>query len=250
MKKIIYLAVAVILLQVLAGCSKEMLLYSCDKETNEWVKTNLAEIQQMNRNDVLKLSVVQQQGCFNAFTPEQRYNVWINKLIQARNVGLNSSEITHIDLLLSKMKVEWYDKKTRGNAVRFAEINDFTKKWIDDAFNVLGWSVVEVGSIAASLYDVEKEDNIIVLKTEQIARASMSCMVDDECLEGLMCIDGVCVDKDGKKDCNCHTTESSWLMCNSLAGYKCIDSKTSGCDPTSWGCGLLWFTPCNGLCKK
>jgi len=227
MKNFLLIAITAVLLQALIGCQKEELLYSCDKETNEWVKNNLAEIQQMNRSDMLPLSGEQQRGCFRAFTPEQRYGVWIDKLIQVRNIGLNSKELKHIDLLLATMKVDWFDEQTREDADRFAEIDQFLKEWVDNAYNLLGWSRDEVGSIVASLYEVERKDNTIVLRVIDVIT-----MADHGGGGG----------SGGYTfDCNCYIYDD-WCFNNK----KCKNDV--GCNKSNWGCGSFWSNGCNGLC--
>jgi len=221
MKNFLLIAITAVLLQALTACQKEELLYSCDKETNEWVKNNLAEIQQMNRNDVVKLSGEKQRGCFRAFTPEQRYNAWIDKLIQVRNIGLNSKELKHIDLLLAKMKVEWYNENIIKDAIRFAEIDEFLKEWVDNAYNVLGWSRDEVGRIVASLYDLEKKDNTIILRNSTVV---------GEISDGL----------GTGRDCEC-SLKSDWCW----GGYTCKKDK---CDEQLW-CGTLFVYRCTAMCK-
>ena len=127
----------------------------------------------MNRSDMLLLSDVKQRGSFNAFTPEQRYNVWIDKLIQVRNMGINSEEQIHIDLLIAKIKISWFDEQTKKDPVRTSEIDRFLRKWVDDAYNLSGWDRDAIGRMIATLYDVEGKDNTIVVKSNLVA-------IDDE----------------------------------------------------------------------
>ena len=222
MKKIFYwTAIAVILLQVVTACSKEEKFYTCDPETDAWVKNNLTEIQLMHRQDLQPFSDEQQRGCFRAFTPEQRYKVWIDKLIHVGNLNLSRDKVQHIDVLIAKMKVNWYDEKAREDTTFSAEIDNFIQQWIADAYK-LGWTRNEIGGIVATLREVEIKDNTIVLKNSP----------DLDSTE-----DG---DKGIIYDCEC-SLRSDWCWWSTC--------KNKICDKTGW-CGTLFLYECNGMCVQ
>jgi len=193
MKKTIYIAVATIILLQLTACNEEeKLLYSCDAETNAWVEDNLVEIQQMKWSDVIPLPDGQQRACYAAFTPQQRYNVWLDKLVDVRNISLRHDQIQHIDVLLAKMKVNWFDEATKKDAELFAEIELFLEQWINDACK-LGWTQDELGRIGTTLNKVEIKDNTIVIKRfeqEDASRWLYNCSCnkyDDWCSGAMTC---------------------------------------------------------------
>ncbi|MCL2098312.1 MAG: bacteriocin fulvocin C-related protein [Bacteroidales bacterium] len=226
MKNLLYLIAATVIMLHVSACSKE-LVYSCDPETNEWVKENFEAIQQMTRADLLPLSGIKQRGCFRAFTPEQRYNAWIDKLVQVRNLNLRFDQIQHIDALMVKMRVSWFDEKAREDAKLSAEINDFLEQWVNGAYQ-LGWSKNEIGRIVALLEDVEKEDDTIILRN-----GTYEYVADFE-REGSGGGGG------NKPGCNC-----------SLSDDWCFGSYCDRflCEQTSHGCGTLWMKKCTGRCS-
>jgi Spy/CpxP family protein refolding chaperone len=84
---------------LLTSCQQEALpVYSCDPEINKWANENVREILVMTRTQFLELDANYQRAAFNAFTPQQRVNVWKTKLEETLQLEwtTNLSQITGI----------------------------------------------------------------------------------------------------------------------------------------------------------
>ena len=129
MKKNLQLSILIFALIAITvtGCKKIEEVYSCDSVTNEWVKSNLKTIQQMTRQDLLQLELEKQIPAYRAFTPEQKYNCWVDKLKQVKSLEWTEKEFAHICLLEESMKIEWFEDGFRKN--NFDQIDNFLKKW-------------------------------------------------------------------------------------------------------------------------
>ena len=217
MKKNLTLLILIIALiaTTVTGCKKMEEIYACDPVTNEWVKSNLQTIQQMNRQDLLQLEQEKQIPAFRAFTPEQKYDCWMDKLEQVKSLEWTEKEISHICLLAESMKLEWFEKNFMKN--NFDKINIFLNKWVNDGFLYFGWTKDEVGRMVACLYDVEMEDENVILRVG---------------------IGGGTIGVEAR--CTCSQT-SDWCFW----GEKCRNISCSG---GGIGCGTLWLYQCDGSC--
>jgi uncharacterized protein YxeA len=219
MKKIIIITTALLLAFIaiaVTRCKKMEEVYACDPVINEWVKSNLRTIQQMNRQYLLQLELEKQSPAYKAFTPEQKYNCWVDKLEQVKSLEWTEKEFTHICLLAETMKLEWFEDNFRKT--NFDRIDNFLKKWVDDGYSYFGWTKDEVGRMVACLKEVAMEDGNVVLKEAG----------------------GGSGEAGGKKPaCTC-SLESDW--CN--GGDKC---KNIPCQGHPY-CGTLWFYYCDGRC--
>lgn len=80
----------------LFSCQQDEMLYSCDPEVNEYIKSNLSDIQTMSRNRFLEIERDLQPSIFNAFTPEQKQLIWIEKFQNILSLRLaNKEKKTH-----------------------------------------------------------------------------------------------------------------------------------------------------------
>jgi hypothetical protein len=203
---------------IVTGCKKMEEVYSCDPVTNEWVKSNLKTIRTMNRQDMLQLEPEKQMGAFVAFTPEQKYNCWVDKLEQVKSLEWTVKEFAHICLLAETMKLEWFEDKYKKN--NFEKIDHFLTQWVNDGAAYFGWTKDELGRMVACLHDVAMEDQNVVLKAAS----------------------GVAVMKGIDPACTC-SRESDWCSW----GEKC---KNIPCQGREWGCGTLIWHRCDGRCGE
>jgi uncharacterized protein YxeA len=222
MKKIIIITTALLLAFIaiaVTRCKKMEEAYACDPVINEWVKSNLKTIQHMNRQDLLQLEEEKQIPAFRAFTPEQKYNCWVDKLEEVKSLEWTEKEFTHICLLAETMKLEWFEdnyKKTN-----FDQIDNFLNQWVNDGYSYFGWTKDEVGRMVACLKEVAMEDGNIVLKATPPGATTG--------------------DKDARQPCTC-SQSSDWCQ----SGERCSNAN---CDETSLGCGTLLLHGCNGRCN-
>ena len=216
MKKQLNLSILIIALIAITvtGCKKNEEIYACDPITNAWVKSNLETIRTMNRQDLLQLDMEKQIPAFRAFTPKQRYDCLVDKLEQVKSLEWTDKEFAHICLLTESMQLEWFEDNFRKN--NFEKINNFLNKWVNDGYVYFGWTKDEIGRMVACLYDIDMEDESVVLKTGPSIGIGISPI------------------------CTCSKT-SDWCSW----GEKC---KNIGCDTRSWGCGTLLIFECDGRC--
>ena len=219
MKKNLLLSILIIALIAIAviGCKKAEEVYACDSVTNEWVKSNLETIRTMNRQDLLQLEPEKQMPAFRAFTPEQRYDCWVDKLEQVKSLEWTEKEFTHICLLAESMKVEWFEDNYKKN--NLDKIDNFLNQWVNDGIAYFGWTKDELGRMVACLQDVEMEDQNVVLKGPVVGGET-----------------GV-----DKPLCTCSTI-SDWCDFGICSNTDCIKR--------SWGCGTLLLKECDGRCKE
>lgn len=218
MKKNLLLSILIIALIAITatGCKKTEEIYACDPITNEWVKSNLQTIQKMNRQDLLQLDLEKQIPAFRAFSPEQKYNCWADKLEHVKKLEWTEKEFIHINLLAESIKLEWFEDNFKKK--NFDEIDNFLKKWVNDSFSYFGWTKDEVGRMVACLDDVEMEDGNVILRGPVGGGIGGGVKIPT---------------------CNCN---QKWDFCGT--GDKC---KSIVCSEIS-GCGLLWLYTCNGKC--
>jgi len=219
MKKKLQLSILIIALIaiIVASCKKDEEVYACDPATNEWVKSNLETIQQMNRQDLLQLEPEKQRPAFIAFTPEQKYNCWVDKLEQVKKLEWTEKEFTHICLLAETMKLEWFDDNFKKN--NLDKIDNFLNQWVNDGMDYFGWTKDELGRMVACLKDVEMEDQYVVLK--QLPSTEKPVVKP-------------------QSRCTCSRT-SDWCSW----GERCNDPD---CQTRPDGCGTFWMYQCDGLC--
>ena len=225
-----------LLMAILAitSCNRDDLQYSCDPVINAWTKANIHEIQAMNRADFLNLDDANQRGAYRAMTSEQRIQIWIGKINQVLFLEWNERERVHIE----KLRVFIDENAMLFGRDVYVEYQDIIEleayKWGDFALNELGWTPELIYAIAGNPND------IIQLEQGKVGNVYLH----SETIDGV-----VTKNVTPKTTCDCHWTESNMFMCSN-SGENCIDREISGCEMTSFGCGLLWLAPCHGLCKK
>jgi len=223
MKKNLKLSILIIALMAITatGCKKMEEVYSCNPETNKWVKENLSPIQQMNRQDLLELEPEKRIPAYRAFTVEQKYECWIDKFEQIKSLPWTPKEFTHISLLAESIEEEWFERNLNKD-----EIVNYLLKWGTDGMNFFGWSEYEVGCLISCLYDVKMEDDNVVFLMPPGG--------------------GVVGGDDGNgalKNCNCN---------KSLFGDFCgIDGPCMNVEcEEQFFCGILLLQTCNGRCNS
>jgi len=157
-----------------------------------------------------------QRPAYKAFTPDQKYNCWVDKLEEVKSLEWTEKEFTHIALLAETMKLEWFEDNFRKT--NFDQIDNFLKKWVDDGYSYFGWTKDEVGRIVACLKEVAMEDGNVVLKVAV----------------------GGSAEAGGKPACTC-SLESDWCG----GGDRC---KNIPCEGHPF-CGTLWLYYCDGRCN-
>ena len=135
---------AIVLLIVIfsvVSCSMEE-IYSCDKDANQWAKSNLIEIQQMSSADFLSIdNMVYQRAAYNAFTSNQRQSVWIEKLENVLKLDWTEKESQFIESMLEFVKVNSFIFSEELNEKDFEKIEIELYIMAEYAFEELKWDI-------------------------------------------------------------------------------------------------------------
>jgi len=219
-KKQILIGMMLIAVAFFTSCNHDDLQYSCDPVIDAWTKAHIQEIQVMNRADFLNLDYARQKAVFNAFTPQQRMNLWKTKLEETLQLEWTASECIHIETALNMVikNVEWFNNNRSQEIMDRIEIE--TYKWYDYAITNLQWDIETIYAIAGTpLSVVIGKDELLVVEAHSEERGRQKC------------------------DCTLFDATSS-VNCGS--GKKCNDPDCS--DQTHFGCGWFWMRFCDGIC--
>jgi hypothetical protein len=215
---------------VLYGCEKntEVKKYSCNNHINDWVSENLNEIKNMDRSNLLEYSLEYQKPIFRAFSPQQRYNSWNEKLNEVLKLNWDKEERLHILLLRSQMSLNWFiEGNTQEHRASIDKRNQWINDWISEAVTDLGWSLGLIHSMVVVM-ETNVSDNGYLLESYRNDENSKNYKVSDE------------------GDCGCSQT-SDWC---DIPG---TGSDNGSCQPdgciVGTGCGFVWSYDCDGNCK-
>ncbi len=216
MKTFVIKVILLIPTAVLYSCETEndLRTYSCDKTINEWVSGNIPSIRTMNRNNWNNVDEERKRATYRAFTPEQRYKIWVGKIQQTLTLDWNENEKIHILKLLTYIEThpEIFNDEVMTES-QYDELELFAYKWKEDAILLLKWSEKLVFAIIASPNNlIDKDGNIEI--TEYRNRSISST----------------------ESDCNCNASWHTYNNCYS-----------GDCKHTEKGCGPMWTYNCNGI---
>ncbi|MBQ8283270.1 MAG: bacteriocin fulvocin C-related protein [Paraprevotella sp.] len=216
MKTFVIKVILLIPIAVLYSCETEndLRTYSCDKTINEWVSDNIPSIRTMNRNNWNNVDEERKRATYRAFTPEQRYKIWVGKIQQTLTLDWNENEKIHILKLLTYIEThpEIFNDEVMTES-QYDELELFAYKWKEDAILLLKWSEKLVFAIIASPNNlIDKDGNIEI--TEYRNRSISST----------------------ESDCNCNASWHTYNNCYS-----------GDCKHTEKGCGPMWTYNCNGI---
>jgi len=236
LKRIFYLLIGIM---VMFSCSMDELSYSCDKETDAWVKANLSDIALMSRADWVKVEDIgYQRAIFSAFSPQQRQTLWEGKLNEALNtVKWSKNESKHIESLLAMVTGNLNIFENNAKSEEKDNVEIFLYKWIEYAVDKLEWPHELLYSLIGTPESITADRNIAVKTPVSKIRL-----------------------KNGGEtttpDCDCNSTNpisgsdassGNWIPC--MVGFH-ICNSTTGCQVISWGCGSFWLYQCNATCQS
>ena len=229
MKQIIIYVCALFASLTFFSCSQDEEIYSCDKGINDWVKENLIDIQQMDRNDWLQLDESVSRAAYAAFTPEQKFLFWKEKITEVLALDWNEQEKQHIDLLYETISnnPQWFATDFRKNEEELEMLELFEYKWIENAKDILGWDMIIIGAIAAS--------GNKMLNTKGELQIKSTIRLKDR----------------SEGSCNCNTYWYAGESCGTSGGkyMYCSTSPKTCVKPLKDNCGFFLNKPCNGLCQ-
>lgn len=151
------------------SCQQEENIYSCDSEINDYIKSNISEIQVMSRAEFLKIEKDLQPSIFSAFTVKQKQQIWLDKYKDALKLNWTNKEREHIISLIQYIQ---------NNRIYFEnpkkyedEISIFAYKWRQYAENVLMW---DNNTIYNMVYDPgsltkDSQNKLIIVKENNIS---------------------------------------------------------------------------------
>jgi len=221
---------------ILTSCQKDELLYSCNPTIDKWAKDHLSEIGTMTRAQFLDLGEAYQRAAFNAFPPQQRINLWKEKLEETLQLEWTSSERSHIEALLNMVLKNntWFENVRSQEVIEHYEIE--TYRWNDDAINNLQWDLGTIYAITYTLSTVIKNnDKVLVVESPLSPSGANSIKTKSE--------------SGGGGICECHVGNFfSNLNCLFKSGFSVI-CEDDDCWFVPAGCGSLCLQSCDGVCK-
>ena len=198
-------------------------VYSCDEQTDRWVKDNMELVRNIDRDSFLTYSDSEKRAMYRAFTPEQRISMWKEKLNEVKMLSWNEKELSHITKLeeFINMHKECFED---GMSDENEDVLDvFFYQWQTYAIDSLGWDRQIGFAIAGSLNQMKENG--------EIER------------EDLNMRKGMRTRSKSGEDCDC----SSKLFNDFCIGMYCNDRAK--CEGVSSSCGWFWNKDCDGLCE-
>lgn len=221
-----------------SSCNEDSEYYSCEKNVDRWVKDNFKEVRGMTRADWAEIGdIVYQRAVYNAFSPEQRFNLWMEKFERLPEMFSKDAEKAHIELLISALRTNphWFsDIRTDEEKNQF-EL--FFYRWREYASSDLGWTPDKIYTLVGTPENVEKTGagEIIVKTTRNIGKIRLKTRSENGGGYGNVC------------DCG---DDSKYWACSVLGGASCKIDYNNPCRQTEHGCGFLWQDACWGICKS
>lgn len=215
-KQIVYVF---ILLSSLAlfSCEQNDEVYSCDPSVDSWVKQNLKEIQKMSRQEWLNTDENFSKAIYAAFTPEQKYDFWKDKITDVLTLNWNEREKRHIEKLIFFLDEHRSIFWTGVNE----EIELFAYKWTEYGSQELSWDVDVLYAIAFSGNEmIDKSGNLLKTQSNKVRLKKQS----------------------ESYNCDCH--KGSLFTCTALEYCE----QDNNCDVVVNDCGFLWAFNCDGTC--
>jgi hypothetical protein len=218
---------------LLCSCATMMLLFSCDKknnneqyscnaEINEWASRNNAKLGNYNRRQLANvLGIDSQKAIYRTFTPEQKCNVWKEKLqLSIDSSNLTVAEKNHLLIAHNYLQPSYYQ-----DSVTLAPLESWMNTWGSNAMKTFGWDSVKLFLIAETL-----------LMPAELNRLSDYIRTANGSKPQYMGGGG-----GGTKDCDCRSAVGcQWFV------ESC--DKSSGCNP-KFDCGLFGTSRCLGGCS-
>lgn len=230
MTKLIPSIVMFLLLVIgIASCQQEEPIYSCDLETNDWVKTNLEEIRSMNKSTFLNITnPVKAKGAYRALTSSQKESFWLDKLTNTMRLDWSDAEKSHINSLITFIKSNnvFGDKKTEAE---IEKIEEFLFLWIKNGINNLNWNKSIIYSVCGTLEEVCDTKGTLPQNKEKVIINNSTCQCSTK--------SDFCGDIYGRIPDT-----------GSIPVVVAVCEET-GCTKTTSGCGALLLYSCTGNCN-
>ena len=212
------ICISVMISLAFISCTQEdEILYSCDKEINEWVIVNKQSIQQMDRHDLLQMDKSTMRAAYRAFSKEQKIAFWISSVNDALELNWSNEEREHIlkVKLFINSHTHFFDNRELTTD-KLDELESFFYLWLVYAKENFGWTN-DIGiAIAGTGYQLNNTKGVI------------EPGISDDLIVS---------------DCECNDS--------ALSDFCPVNSSCDGgvtCIKDSEGCGWLRKQKCNGMC--
>ena len=208
-------------------------VYSCDETVNTWVKKNMPSIRSMSLADWQKLDESKKPAAFSAFTDQQRYKFWKDRVTELENQDFwSEEEREHLHSLyeIIESHQEWFSEANANTEEVQDEIYATLYEWKDVGQELFGWSDKLVFAMIASGNTLLNKKGEIALVSEPASpyRLRSSSEIDE------------------KPSCNCNKSKD---FCDTILNPTGKTCKDVACDGTAvLGCGVLILQRCNGRC--
>jgi hypothetical protein len=215
---------------LIASCDKDEKIYSCNKDVNDWVTANKSQIDTIAyRESLLNFELEYQKGIYRALKPKIRYLIWVDKINQVLKLNWENDERKHIEELLNSINEKWFSEKLLSDKELISQRKGVLKNWVSLGLKELGWSKALIHSIAIRL-DVKKSDDNYLIETYISDYKKTSNL------------------KEAGGGCKCSSGDDWCDLGGGNDNGSCTEDLYD-CNHSSWGCGLLWLSECDGLCE-
>lgn len=215
----------------LTSCMQDEVIYSCDSTVNEWANEHLEEISKMSRDNWLDLQDSEyKMATYLAFTPEQKYLFWKEKISEVLSLDWNADEKEHIQSLESY--IEQHKDYFNPETLDEDSFDKYMYLWFEKAKDELNWSSdVLYAMVVSGEIMMDKEGALRTRESVNVMRKRVK----------------------SNSECDCSTADD-WCM-NRVANLPPGSPKVTGtcvsgdCETNKKGCGTFMMKPCNGKCE-
>jgi len=128
-------------------CRKELSNGNFNKEMESWVIENKVLITTMSRYELIELPYYEFKAAYEAMTPDKKYELWQDKLVEEIKLRGNPDEIEHIYNLSIALGPDAFANDQSRN-----DFLDYCKVWMQEGIEKFDWQLVDVGLITMTLY--------------------------------------------------------------------------------------------------
>lgn len=212
------------------SCSQDGdMVYSCNKEVDALVRSNLDEIRLMTRAEWKELDPDVSLAVYRAFTPDQKFDFWKGKFAEVKTLNWNEEELQHIQKAEDFLDAHRHLFDDEQSSVEdLDELDSFFYKWTKTAKEKFGWKEQVAFAIAGmGQAIIDTKGTIQGFNTSVNHKTKLSLGSESGT---------------GTSDCNC---KKDAIPNSCMPSSRCGDYR---CNETGSGCGWLLKKPCDGRC--
>lgn len=205
---------------LIVSCSSEEKesVYNADLELNAPILMNKKVIsQEITLEEISSYYGDEQKAIFRALTPENRKRLWKEKFDKLLILTTDTNEKALLNRIYDEVKQMDFNESLENDDEEILLL----KSLVAEGVSMFGWDDVYVDITFSSFefYQAGKRNYNIYFLTAY----------NDDASGG-----------GGTVDCTCRWSAG-------CLGMDCVDGKFD-CKETDFGCGLIWFQGCTGLC--